>query len=87
MGDKKFPYFIQVCVFPFTYESLKDYSSLESTPLEEIESIDFLRFLENGRKIKAIETNYETYSVDIPSDIHKVINIMQDDPLFKEKLY
>ena len=32
MGDKSFPYYIQVCVFPFTYESLQDYTSLESTP-------------------------------------------------------
>jgi 3-deoxy-manno-octulosonate cytidylyltransferase (CMP-KDO synthetase) len=82
MGDKSFPYYIQVCVFPFTYNSLKDYAKLKSTPLEIIESIDFLRFLENGRKIKAVETSFETYSVDIPSDIDKVIKIMKHDPLF-----
>jgi len=82
MGDKSFPYYIQVCVFPFTYNSLQDYASLDSTPLEIIESIDFLRFIENGRKIKAVETSYETYSVDIPSDLDKVVKIMVHDPLF-----
>tara|TARA_B100000315_G_scaffold258762_1_gene312020 strand:+ start:1256 stop:2005 length:750 start_codon:yes stop_codon:yes gene_type:complete len=83
MGDKSFPYYIQVCVFPFTYDSLQEYTELKSTPLEEIESIDFLRFLENGKKIKAVETDFETYSVDIPSDIGKVTKVMEKDPLLK----
>lgn len=86
MGDKKIPYYIQGGVFPFTRQSLEDYTSLESTPLEIIESIDMLRFIENRRKIKIVETEQLTYSVDIPSDVDKVVKIMKDDKL-KELYY
>ena len=81
MGDKKFPYYIQGGIFPFTRESLEDYTSLESTPLEIIESVDMLRFIENGRNIRVVETTYETYSVDIPSDVEKVVRVMKTDQL------
>jgi 3-deoxy-manno-octulosonate cytidylyltransferase (CMP-KDO synthetase) len=81
MGDKKIPYYVQSGIFPFTKASLQDYTNLKSTPLEIIESIDMLRFIENGRKIKVVETQQETYSVDIPSDIEKVIRVMKNDKL------
>ena len=81
MGDKKTPYFIQGGIFPFTKKSLQDYTNLASTPLEIIESIDMLRFIENGRKIKVVETDIETYSVDIPSDVEKVVRVMKNDKL------
>jgi len=85
MGDKTFPYFIEVCVFPFTRESLNKFASLPSTPLEKIESIDMLRFIEHGYRIKIVETPYETYSVDVPTDLDKVRKIMEFDKL--RKLY
>jgi len=81
MGDKKIPYYVQGGIFPFTKASLQDYTKLESTPLEIIESIDMLRFVENGRKIRIVETELETYSVDIPSDIEKVVRVMKNDKL------
>lgn len=81
MGDKEIPYYVQGGIFPFTKESLQDYTNLASTPLEIIESIDMLRFIENGRKIKVVETEIETYSVDIPSDVDKVVKLMKDDKL------
>ena len=81
MGDKKIPYYVQGGIFPFTKASLQDYTNLESTPLEIIESIDMLRFIENGRKIRVVETELETYSVDIPSDVEKVVRVMKNDKL------
>jgi 3-deoxy-manno-octulosonate cytidylyltransferase (CMP-KDO synthetase) len=81
MGDKDFPYFIEVCVFPFTNKSLNEFTNLTSTNLENIESIDMLRFLEHGHRIKIVETDYETYSVDIPSDLDKVCDVMEKDKL------
>lgn len=81
MGDKSFPYYIQLGIFSFTKESLKDYAELPSARLEIIESVDMLRFLEHGRKIKVVETKHETYSVDIPSDLEKVARVMENDPL------
>jgi 3-deoxy-manno-octulosonate cytidylyltransferase (CMP-KDO synthetase) len=81
MGDKDFPYFIEVCVFPFTSKSLKEFTNLPSTKLEEIESIDMLRFLEHGHRIKIVETDYETYSIDMPEDVDVVRKVMEKDAL------
>ena len=83
MGDKKIDYYIGVCIFPFTYESLMDFTNLESTPLEIIESIDMMRLIENGRKVKIVLTENETYSVDVPEDVNKVIEVMETDKLSK----
>jgi 3-deoxy-manno-octulosonate cytidylyltransferase (CMP-KDO synthetase) len=81
MGDKEIPYLIEVCVFPFTKKSLKEFASLPSTQHEIYESIDMLRFLEHGHKIRIVETDYETYSVDVPADLEKVIEVMENDKL------
>ena len=40
-----------------------------------------LRFLENGYKIRIVESPYETYSVDVPEDIQKVEQVMKEDKL------
>jgi len=81
MGDKDFPYYIEVCVFPFTNKSLKEFTNLPSTKLEIIESIDMLRFLEHGHRIKIVETDYETYSIDMPEDVEVVRRVMEKDTL------
>lgn len=83
MGDKKIDYYIGVCIFPFTYESLMNFTKLESTPLEIIESIDMMRLIENGKKVRIVITENETYSIDVPSDVSKVIDVMKNDKLSK----
>jgi 3-deoxy-manno-octulosonate cytidylyltransferase (CMP-KDO synthetase) len=82
LGDKQFPYYVTVCVMPYTKKSLEKYASLESTPLEIIESIDMFRFLENGYRIRIVESPYETYSVDVPEDVQKVERVMSEDKLW-----
>ncbi len=59
----------QICIIPFTREALIKFNSLESTPLEISESIDMLRFLENGIPVKMVETIHNSYSVDTPEDL------------------
>ena len=83
MGDKKIDYYIGVCIFPFTYESLMDFTKLKSTPLEIIESIDMMRLIENGKKVKIVLTENETYSIDVPDDVQKVVEVMKNDTLHK----
>ena len=50
---------------------------MTQTPLEIAESIDMMRIIENGIKIKMVKTEYSTQSVDTPSDIKKVINLLK----------
>ena len=81
MGDKKIDYYVGVCVFPFTKDSLNRFTNYQSTNLEIIESIDMMRLIENGEKVKIVITEDETYSIDVPSDVEKVIDVMKLDKL------
>tara|TARA_B100001059_G_scaffold207250_1_gene218602 strand:+ start:1571 stop:2311 length:741 start_codon:yes stop_codon:yes gene_type:complete len=66
----------QVCVIPFTREFLFNYQDMEPTPLEIIESVDMMRVLENGYKIKMIPTRFNTSAVDTEEDLAKVRLLM-----------
>ena len=72
----------QVCVIPFTRDFLLEYNEMEPTSLEIIESVDMMRILENGIKIKMIDTKYETKAVDTKDDLDRVIEIMKEDRLY-----
>lgn len=71
----------QVCVIPFTRDFLLEYNQMEPTPLEIIESVDMMRILENGGKVKMIDTKYITKAVDTEEDIEVVKNMMRRDEL------
>jgi 3-deoxy-manno-octulosonate cytidylyltransferase (CMP-KDO synthetase) len=77
------PMFKQVCIIPFTREFLLQFNMWTPTQLERIESIDMLRVLENGKKVKMVYEEFETYSVDTPADLAKVDAKMATDPLVK----
>lgn len=76
--DTKILSYKQICIIPFKRETLIKFNSLESTPLEIAESIDMLRFLENGIPVRMIETKHNTYSVDTPEDLRLVEEIFSD---------
>jgi 3-deoxy-manno-octulosonate cytidylyltransferase (CMP-KDO synthetase) len=71
----------QVCIMPFRRSALEQFVALAPTTLEIAESIDMLRFLENGVPVHMVPTNYQTYAVDTPDDLARVAVIMQKDPL------
>jgi 3-deoxy-manno-octulosonate cytidylyltransferase (CMP-KDO synthetase) len=68
----------QVCIIPFTRNFLLEYTDMSPTPLEIYESIDMMRVLEHGLKVKMVPTKYQTHAVDTPSDLHKVEWLMKD---------
>ena len=72
----------QVCVIPFTRNFLLKYNEIEPTPLEIIESVDMMRIIEHGMKVKMIPTSYVTKAVDTPKDLQKVVEMMKEDSLF-----
>lgn len=59
----------QVCVIPFKTDFLKLYSNLKETPLEISESIDMLRVIENGYKVKMVKVKGFFQPVDVLEDI------------------
>ncbi len=76
-------YYKMVCVYPVRRQSLNDFTAWGMSPLETIESIDLLRFLEHGAKVKVVETDRETFNVDTEDDLARVRVVMETDNLFK----
>lgn len=68
----------QVCIIPFRRDYLLEYTSLEPTPLEVAESVDMMRILEHGMKVRMVPTRHNTQAVDTPDDLKKVERVMQD---------
>ena len=65
----------------FEFEFLIKFNELSHTPLEKAESIDMLRVLEHGYKVKMVFTKHETYSVDTVDDLRRVEYLIKNDPL------
>lgn len=84
-GAKALAMYKQVCVMPFRRDYLLRFNALPPTPLEICESVDMLRVLEHGDKVKMIETKHLTYSVDTEEDRRHVEDLMRTDAL--EPLY
>jgi 3-deoxy-manno-octulosonate cytidylyltransferase (CMP-KDO synthetase) len=82
-GAKEVPMYKQVCVIPFRRDFLILYSKLPPTPLEKIESVDMLRILEHGYKIKMVRTHFDTYSVDTIEDLKEVEKLMSEDAILR----
>ena len=64
-------------LYAYTKNFLSAFRDLPSSALEKIECLEQLRFLLHGYKIKVVETNYESISVDTPEDLEKVRNFLK----------
>ena len=65
-------YFKHIGLYIYRRDFLLAYSDLPIGPLEQAERLEQLRALENGFKIRVIETEYESLGVDTPEDWHRV---------------
>ena len=67
----------QVCIIPFRRDFLLEYTRLEPTPLEIAESVDMMRVLEHGLRVRMAPTKHDTQAVDTLDDLKKVELLMQ----------
>ncbi len=79
--DKKiwhqhFNYFRHVGMYAYRTDVLEKITKLSPSALEKAESLEQLRWLENGYKIKCAQTLFDSHCIDIPEDIEKVIKLM-----------
>ncbi|WP_297985425.1 3-deoxy-manno-octulosonate cytidylyltransferase [uncultured Chryseobacterium sp.] len=70
-------YFKHIGVYAFRKEALLKFSELEMTSLEKLEKIECIRYLENGMKIKMIETDFVGVGIDVPEDLEKAKEILK----------
>jgi 3-deoxy-manno-octulosonate cytidylyltransferase (CMP-KDO synthetase) len=79
--DRTIPMLKQICVIPHRRDFLLRFNELPATPLENIESIDMLRLLEHGYKIRMVPTKHQVVSVDTPADLERAKALMDQDNL------
>ena len=58
-------------VYAYRLNVLKEITLLQQSPLERVESLEQLRWLEHGYKIKVGVTNIETIGIDTPEDLER----------------
>jgi 3-deoxy-manno-octulosonate cytidylyltransferase (CMP-KDO synthetase) len=69
MGVPTLPTGKQLGLIAFRTTALRTYTQLSPTPYEISESVDMLRFIEHGFKIRMQKTSFETIAVDTPDDL------------------
>ncbi|MCF7792582.1 MAG: 3-deoxy-manno-octulosonate cytidylyltransferase [Candidatus Cloacimonetes bacterium] len=69
-------YYKHVGVYAFRREMLFKFVDMPKSKLEEIEKLEQLRLLENGIRIKMIETEYEGIGIDTPEDLEKAEKLL-----------
>lgn len=69
-----FTYFKHIGIYGFKSAILQAVTKLPVSSLEKAESLEQLRWIENGYRIKVAETELETQAVDTPEDLQKILN-------------
>jgi len=64
-------YYKHIGLYVYRRAFLLGYSQLPVGPLEQAERLEQLRALENGHKIRVVETDYESLGVDTPEDLER----------------
>ncbi|MBR1759551.1 MAG: 3-deoxy-manno-octulosonate cytidylyltransferase [Schwartzia sp.] len=76
-NDTGAPVYKHIGIYAYRRDFLLAYAKMAPTPLERAESLEQLRALENGYKIRCIATNARFVGVDTPEDLAKVNEIYQ----------
>ncbi len=74
-----------VGLYAYRYESLRFFASSEKSPYEELEQLEQLRFLENGRRIQMVECEYpngydkSVSGIDSREDLERIEQIIREN--------
>jgi 3-deoxy-manno-octulosonate cytidylyltransferase (CMP-KDO synthetase) len=71
----------QLGMVAFRRDFLETFAALPPTPLEQAESIDMLRAMEHGYRVKVVVTPYESFGVDTPADLELAESRLAADKL------
>ena len=71
-GNESTAHFKHIGLYVYRRDFLLEYPALPVGPLEKAERLEQLRALENGHRIRVVETEYESLGVDTPEDWDRV---------------
>jgi 3-deoxy-manno-octulosonate cytidylyltransferase (CMP-KDO synthetase) len=77
--NQEMVYYKHLGLYGYTKDFLFTYKNLPQSKLEKLEKLEQLRILENGYRIKVVETKFETYGVDTPQDLLKVRKYLKQE--------
>ncbi|MEO6832270.1 MAG: 3-deoxy-manno-octulosonate cytidylyltransferase [Chitinophagaceae bacterium] len=70
-------YYRHVGMYAYRTDILKQLTKLPVSSLEKAESLEQLRWLEGGYKVKCAVTNHDSHCIDTPEDVEKVLKMMR----------
>lgn len=73
---KHHTYYKHVGIYAYRADVLEKITKLEPSSLEKAESLEQLRWIENGYKIKITITEFETLGIDTPADLEKIKHLL-----------
>lgn len=73
-----YPFLKHLGVYAYLRTVLKEVTQLPQSSLEKAESLEQLRWLQNGYKIKVGLTNIETVGIDTPTDLERAEAFLRD---------
>lgn len=68
-------FYKHVGIYAYRLPVLNEIIGLPASPLELSESLEQLRWLENGYRISIVETNEDSISIDSPEDLERVLSL------------
>ena len=71
----EYPFYKHIGIYAFRKEVLMELTQLPFSSLEQAESLEQNRWLENGYRIHVVETQHECISIDTPKDLEKINNM------------
>ncbi len=70
-------YYEHIGVYAFRKQALLNFTNWPITPLEAMEKIECLRYLENGVPLKMIVTEYMGIEIDTPEDLERAASLLK----------
>lgn len=75
---RRHTYYKHIGIYAFRTEVLREVTALPQSPLELAESLEQLRWLENGYRIGVGVTNFDTVGIDTPEDLERAERFLKE---------